>query len=101
MICSGSTCQLKLIELTATEQTQYLFLIGAYRDNEVHPTHPLVLTLDRETRGSASEIVLTPLTLEPLSQLIAETLIQYDTVRSLAQLVLRKTEGNPFFVGEF
>jgi PAS domain S-box-containing protein len=37
-----------------------------------------------------------------LSQLIAETLHQNtDTVRSLAQLVLRKTEGNPFFVGEF
>jgi PAS domain S-box-containing protein len=37
-----------------------------------------------------------------LSQLIAETLGRnIDTVRSLAQLVLRKTEGNPFFVGEF
>ncbi|MFL9454219.1 hypothetical protein AB0758_24395 [Tolypothrix bouteillei VB521301_2] len=48
------------------------------------------------------EIVLTPLTLLPLSQLIAETLHRdTDTVRSLAQLVLRKTEGNPFFVNEF
>jgi predicted ATPase len=48
------------------------------------------------------EINLKPLTLQPLSQLIAETLHQHpDTVRSLAQLVFRKTEGNPFFVGEF
>jgi len=48
---------LKLIELMLLdEQTQYLFLIGAIRDNEVHPTHPLVLTLrDHENRGSASE----------------------------------------------
>ncbi|GAB1537759.1 hypothetical protein NUACC21_04130 [Scytonema sp. NUACC21] len=48
------------------------------------------------------EIILAPLTLEPLSQLIAQTLHQNaDTVRPLAELVMRKTEGNPFFVGEF
>ncbi len=96
---------LKLIELILLdEQTQYLFLIGAYRDSEVHPTHPLVLTLlELRNQGALlQEITLAPLTLEPLSQLIAETLGRnIDTVRSLAQLVLRKTEGNPFFVGEF
>ncbi|MEP0874042.1 PAS domain S-box protein [Trichocoleus desertorum AS-A10] len=37
-----------------------------------------------------------------MTQLVAETLHRNpDTVRSLAQVVLRKTEGNPFFVGEF
>ena len=96
---------LKLIELIMLdEQTQSLFLIGAYRDNEVSPTHPLALTLERLRKQGAvlQEIVLTPLTLEPLSQLIAETLHQNtDTIHSLAQLVLRKTEGNPFFVNEF
>ncbi|MCC5653713.1 AAA family ATPase [Nostoc sp. XA013] len=101
--CDSAT--LKLIELILLdEQTQYLFLIGAYRDSEVHPTHPLVLTLlELRNQGEVlQEITLAPLTLEPLSQLIAETLGRnIDTVRSLAQLVLRKTEGNPFFVGEF
>ncbi|MBD0386351.1 MAG: AAA family ATPase, partial [Nostoc sp. C3-bin3] len=96
---------LKLIELMLLdEQTQFLFLIGAYRDNEVNPTHPLMLTLERMRKQGAmlQEIILAPLTFEPLSQLIAETLHQNaDTVSSLAQLVLRKTEGNPFFVGEF
>jgi PAS domain S-box-containing protein len=96
---------LKLIELILLdEQTHYLFLIGAYRDSEVHPTHPLALTLlELRNQGAVlQEITLAPLTLEPLSQLIAETLGRnIDTVRSLAQLVLRKTEGNPFFVGEF
>ncbi len=96
---------LKLIELMLLdEQTQSLFLIGAYRDNEVHPTHPLVLMLESLQKQGAifQEIVLKPLTLEPLAQLIAETLHQNaDTVRPLAELVLRKTEGNPFFVGEF
>ncbi|WP_442948017.1 AAA family ATPase [Nostoc sp.] len=96
---------LKLIELMLLDQqTQSLFLIGAYRDNEVNPTHPLALMLERLRKQGAvlQEIILTPLTLEPLSQLIAETLHQNaDTVRSLAELVLRKTEGNPFFVSEF
>jgi PAS domain S-box-containing protein len=96
---------LKLIELILLdEQIQHLFLIGAYRDNEVVPTHPLVLTLEKLRKGGAvlQEIILTPLTLESLSQLIAETLHHNpDTVRPLTQVVSRKTEGNPFFVGEF
>jgi PAS domain S-box-containing protein len=96
---------LKLIELILLdEQTQYLFLIGAYRNNEVHPTHPLVLTLEtlRKQGVLFQEIVLTPLTLEPLNQLIAEMLHRTpDTVRSLAQLVILKTQGNPFFIREF
>ncbi|GAX41461.1 serine/threonine protein kinase and signal transduction histidine kinase with GAF and PAS/PAC sensor [Tolypothrix sp. NIES-4075] len=96
---------LKLIELILLdEQTQYLFLIGAYRDNEVYPTHPLILTLEKlQKQGTElQEITLAPLTPEALSQVIAETLHRnIDTVRSLVQLVLRKTEGNPFFVNEF
>jgi PAS domain S-box-containing protein len=96
---------LKLIELMLLdEQTQFLFLIGAYRDNEVNPTHPLMLTLERLRKEGVmlQEIILAPLTLLPLNQLIAETLHQNaDTVCSLAELVLRKTEGNPFFAGEF
>ncbi|MBW4535572.1 MAG: AAA family ATPase [Pleurocapsa minor HA4230-MV1] len=96
---------LRLIELILLdEQIQYLFLIGAYRDNEVTPTHPLILTLEKLQKQGAiiQEITLAPLTPEPLKQLIAETLHRnIDTVRSLPKLVLRKTEGNPFFVNEF
>jgi predicted ATPase len=45
---------IKLIELMLLdEQTQFLFLIGAYRDNEVNPTHPLVLTLERLRKQGA------------------------------------------------
>ncbi|MDZ8240539.1 MAG: AAA family ATPase [Nostoc sp. ChiQUE01a] len=96
---------LNLIELMLLdEQAKSLFLIGAYRDNEVKPTHPLALMLEKLRKQGVvlQEITLTPLTLEPLNQLIAETLHQNaDMVRPLAELVLRKTEGNPFFVGEF
>ena len=95
---------LKLIELMLLdEQTQFLFLIGAYRDNEVSLTHPLVLILEglRKQGAVLHQIVLSPLTLEPLSKLIAEALHRdARTVLPLAELVLRKTGGNPFFVCE-
>lgn len=101
----ADSATLKLIELLLLgKQTQFLFLIGAYRGNEVNSTHPLAFTLERLRKQGAvlQEIILAPLTLESLSQLIAETLHQNtNTVRSLAKLVLSKTEGNPFFVGEF
>ncbi len=96
---------LKLIELILLdEQTQFLFLIGAYRDHEVSPTHPLVLTLEglRKQGAVLHQIVLSPLTLEPLSRLIAEALHrEAHAVLPLAEFVLRKTGGNPFFVSEF
>jgi PAS domain S-box-containing protein len=96
---------LNLIELMLLdEQTQFLFLIGAYRENEVTPTHPLTLTLEKLQQQGAvlQKIDLSPLTLEPVCQLVAETLHEApDAVRTLAQLVLHKTEGNPFFINEF
>jgi PAS domain S-box-containing protein len=101
----ADSATLNLIErVMLDEQIQSLFLMGAYRDNEVNLTHPLVLTLERlRKKGTVlQEIVLSPLSLEPLSQLIAETLHRnIEDVRALAQLVLHKTEGNPFFVNEF
>ncbi|MHC5771948.1 MAG: ATP-binding protein, partial [Nostoc sp.] len=61
---------LKLIELMLLdEQTKSLFLIGAYRNNEVNPTHLLALMLERLRKQGVvfQEIILAPLTLEPLS----------------------------------
>jgi PAS domain S-box-containing protein len=96
---------IQLIELMLLdEETQSLFLIGAYRNNEVSLTHPFALALERLRQQEAvlEEIFLAPLTLEPLTQLIAETLHQdTNAVRLLAELVLHKTGGNPFFVSEF
>jgi predicted ATPase/signal transduction histidine kinase/DNA-binding response OmpR family regulator len=96
---------LKLIELMMTDaDTQYLFVIGAYRDNEVNPTHSLMMMLEVLTKEGAtiSRITLAPLGLEASEQLIAETLhSEISTVKPLTELVLRKTGGNPFFVNEF
>jgi serine/threonine protein kinase len=54
---------LNLLEhLLGRTDMQHLMLIGAYRDNEVDPAHPLMRKLDaiREAGGKVQEIVLAP-----------------------------------------
>jgi predicted ATPase/signal transduction histidine kinase/CheY-like chemotaxis protein/tRNA A-37 threonylcarbamoyl transferase component Bud32 len=101
----ADSATLKLIELMMTDaDTQYLFLIGAYRDNEVNLSHPLMMTLEelRKEGATISRITLAPLGLGAIAQLIADTLhSDISTVKPLAELVLHKTGGNPFFVNEF
>ncbi|MBE9229604.1 AAA family ATPase [Phormidium sp. LEGE 05292] len=101
----ADSATLNLIEIMMTdEDMRYLFLIGAYRDNEVHPTHPLVTALDNLAKKGAilHEITLLPLELEHITLLIAETLhSDLKSVETLAALVMRKTEGNPFFINQF
>ncbi len=96
---------LKLIEGMLTDaETQSLFLIGAYRDNEVHPSHPFMMMLEelRKEGVTLSQMTLAPLELDAIAQLIVDTLhSDISTVRPLAKLVLRKTGGNSFFAGEF
>lgn len=96
---------LKLIEMLMTEEeTGYLFLVGAYRDNEVGEDHPLLAMLDRLKKQAVQthRIVLAPLELEQINEFIADTLYcSLQEARSLAELVQSKTGGNPFFIGQF
>ncbi|MDZ4878975.1 MAG: Sensor histidine kinase RcsC [Chroococcidiopsis cubana SAG 39.79] len=101
----ADSATLKLLDAIVTDtETGYLFLIGAYRDNEVSPSHPLMRTLDSLHSKAVviNEITLVPLTLANISNLIADTL-HSDTisVQPLAELIIRKTSGNPFFVNQF
>ncbi|MBD3885473.1 PAS domain S-box protein [Phormidium tenue FACHB-886] len=99
----ADSATLKLIEAIAADPELHLFLIGAYRDNEVDASHPLMLLL-RELRKTVviNQITLTPLQLEDTRQLIAETLhTDIVSINSLAELVQQKTIGNPFFVEQF
>ena len=96
---------LKLIELMMTgSETQYLFLIGAYRDNELAPSHQLMMMIEHLRKEGAiiNQITLAPLALGAIAQLISETLhTDPKSVKSLAELVILKTAGNPFFINEF
>jgi PAS domain S-box-containing protein len=96
---------LDLIEELLTQgDVQHLLLIGAYRDNEVDAVHPLPrkLTAIRAAGVPVQEITLSPLTPEDLGQLVADALrCEPERARPLAQLVRRKTAGNPFFAIQF
>ncbi|HTB87488.1 MAG TPA: AAA family ATPase [Steroidobacteraceae bacterium] len=93
-----------LDDLLVQDDLAQLLLIGAYRDNEVDPVHPLMrrLAAIRDAGAAIQEIRLTPLGSGDLARLIADTL-HCDSQRatSLAQLIHGKTAGNPFFVIQF
>ncbi|RCJ26203.1 guanylate cyclase [Nostoc minutum NIES-26] len=124
----ADSASLKLIRLLITDDSsQYLFLIGAYRDNEVNPTHQLIQTLQkiRQTDTMVYNITVEPLLLTHVRQLVADTLygampaanvrvasrstksflkgreaIATNRVELLAELVFNKTQGNPFFLNQ-
>ncbi|WP_426591469.1 trifunctional serine/threonine-protein kinase/ATP-binding protein/sensor histidine kinase [Dapis sp. BLCC M229] len=84
--------------------TGYLLLLGAYRDNEVFPAHPLILTLGEleKQNTTTSTITLIPLSIAHINQLVAETLsCSVELAAPLTDLVYQKTKGNPFFTTQF
>ena len=91
-----------LQHLLLQEEVKSLFLVGAYRDHEVGPEHPLMRRLDaiREAGVPVSEIQLAPLALSDVRALVADTLHDND-VLPLAELVHDKTAGNPLFATQF
>ena len=101
----ADSASLNLMQLLINEsEIGYLLLIGAYRDNEVFPAHPLMLTLEEiaKIQGKINPIALTPLSQISLNQLVADTLnCSSEISRSLTQLVYQKTQGNPFFSTQF
>jgi PAS domain S-box-containing protein len=96
---------LELLEhLIPHSEVRHLFLVGAYRDNEVRPSHPLMRTLEtiRKAGTRVEEIVLAPLGLDDVGQLVADAMhCEPERARPLAQLVQEKTDGNPFFAIQF
>ncbi|TAG54326.1 MAG: serine/threonine-protein kinase PknK, partial [Oscillatoriales cyanobacterium] len=97
----ADSASLNLMQLLlGNSESKYLLLIGAYRDNEVHPTHPLVQAIEQiaKTGTPVNNIVLQPLDFGNVCELIADTITANDKVRLLAELIFHKTGGNPFFI---
>jgi PAS domain S-box-containing protein len=96
---------LDLLENLLTQPgRERLLIIGAYRDNEVDPSHPLMRKLDaiRSADALVREVRLAPLAPEIAAQLIADMLhCEPAHCVPLSQLVHEKTDGNPFFLIQF
>ena len=99
----ADSASLNLLKLLM-EESGYLFILGAYRDNEVSPIHPFILKVDELVK---KEVTINTITLPPLreadmNRLVADTLhCQLSLAQHLTKLVYQKTQGNPFFATQF
>jgi predicted ATPase/GAF domain-containing protein/tRNA A-37 threonylcarbamoyl transferase component Bud32 len=108
----ADAASLKLIEnVICNKDSKYLLLIGAYRDNEVSPTHPTIITIGkiRYRTSGVQNIVLQPLTFDNVYELIIDTFnkpinsscvhnVNPENERDLARIIYYKTQGNPFYL---
>ena len=101
----ADAASLVLAERTLTDPAlKHMLIISAYRDNEVDAGHPLwslLATLAAE-QVPTQVIELSPLSSDDITKLLTESLGRSAReCRTLAELVIAKTGGNPFFVNQF
>ncbi len=99
----ADSASLNLLQLLMNN-TSYLLILGAYRDNEVSPIHPFMLTLEElQKKGVKTTTITLPyLPEKEINQLVADTLnCQVELAQKLTKLIATKTEGNPFFITQF
>jgi len=93
-----------LVSLAKNPSIHHFFLIGAYRNNEVSPSHPLMLALDsiQQSHPMIPNISLDPLSEANTNELLADTFHQPpEQTKLLTHLIYEKTAGNPFFLDQF
>ena len=98
---NGARSQLMQLLMQDTKQ---LLMLGAYRDNEVSPVHPLMMTISEmiKTGLTVNTITLKALSQADIHQWISDTLIcDLPSALPLTELVYQKTAGNPFFSVQF
>jgi predicted ATPase/signal transduction histidine kinase len=90
--------------LLASDEVRGLLVLGTWRDAEMQAAPLLVRTLaSLEAAGRPPRrVALGPLAEDDVAALVADTLsVDVATAAPLARLVRQKTEGNPFFAGQF
>ena len=90
--------------LATHPDVHHLLLVGAYRDNEVDSSHPLMRSLEaiRKEGGIVHDVVLTPLS-QTMSGDSSPTRFMISPRGSgrFPSCVFEKTHGNPFFTIQF
>ena len=99
----SDTTSLHLIRSLFMMDGAYLLIIGAYRDNETPPLHPLIRMVDElreeEMGDRIHSILLQPLQLHHITALVSDTLrCSNESAVELARLLQMRTQGNPFFI---
>jgi len=99
---------LNLLPELLNEELCRLYIIVAYRDNEVSENHPAIQMIEqashqsKEGRSVVSQVSLKNLPKQQLTHLLMDTLHRsVEDIEPLAKLIQEKTKGNPFFTIEF
>ncbi len=95
---------LKLIELfMAIPEQTHIFIIAAYRENDIDAAHPIQSLLENLKKSGAqvSALTLSPLDFAQVNLWISDTLgMDPETTKPLARICFEKTQGNPFFLNQ-
>lgn len=89
--------------IRANKEIDLLFIIGAFRDDEINTGHPLLKTIEEVAEGrQIHQWQLAPLKEEVIVEIITETLVcTAEKAEPLAKIIYSKTFGNAFFVNQF
>jgi len=101
--CDSATFDFLTSVFANHDEHPYLFFIGAYRHNEVDPSHPLTKLIRNiiENEGPLQEIRLDALSDDDTHEMVSYILdASPDETASLSAFIARLTEGNPLFVSE-
>lgn len=100
----ADTPSIALVETILTNpEIKYLLLILSFRDNEVLPADPFSIMLENLKKKGIhfKSILLNPFSVQDISNLVSDTLrCEKKDARDLAEVLFKKTKGNPFFVTE-
>ena len=91
---------LRLLKVIRSDFNQPgLLVIGAFRDNEVNASHPLMGFMGEQEKAGQPPRILQLDNLQPphLETFLADTLRSAKGIQELGTVIYQKTQGNPFF----
>lgn len=101
--CDSATFDFLQNVFTNFKEHNYLLFIGAYRHNEVTPSHPLTKLIRsiKDDKQPLKEIVLGPLDQKYCHEMVSYILDSpLSQTEELSAFIARLSEGNPLFVSE-
>ncbi|NOQ17571.1 MAG: AAA family ATPase [Methyloprofundus sp.] len=101
--CDGASFDFLERVFNNHNEYRYIYLIGAYRHNEVDSTHRLSYLIQKIHTAAIplTEIRLKALTVNDVNQMTAYILNTYPTrTKALSELIYNTSAGNPLFVNE-
>lgn len=90
--------------ISESRNIKYAMLIGAYRNNDVVPGHPLLDRINELEQALVpfKQMKLNDLTYQDVYELICDTLFtSQENISTLAEIIYNKTKGNVLYAREF